>query len=894
MELSSHHFDLDNGLEDLPTQLPALPDFSFNPGASRGPVDQNLGCTLREFSFKPGASLGSDGSLLSPPHSPMAGRTPPARQGHRRYGSELVGGNPKTGEVITVMGTSPTKSEGSVPSPTLAPVNPSRRRGHAHQRSKAISSHDLSMILKPPSPNIQRGNSAPTSPTDFDGKAQTIPEITLDSVQSEGEVELKEEVNIPRVVLEISDPPTPEANTESRPAARARVGFSDTLEFIPRPLSQVSTDTGSTATVRPGHSASGSISSMVSVTNSTIADREVAARFDSLASNRQSDSRPSTAGAILEHTLTSHTPEEEPQSPRRRNSIPLLINFPQAKPGSSANPSPTKTPKRWTFFGLESFASSGSPTKSRPPSSHSTGTGSRTSVLPKSSSEQDPDANANGLEPQSTSGNLTVKKKKQKRVKTWAGSILTRTAKSRSRKKAVRRRSSTPTLPRPKTDEELGDNDEEGFVEAIGAPTPMVTVTEPPSDYSSATEVRPVPDDDAAYPMIDLDAALGPFNTPSARDSEWEAAQKSGTSPRRQLHSAAGMRNFTGPGMHYHRRAESAPALAPFEAGRFGIPRFGSSSTMADVFEEDEEDEDEGGEAASENSGTESPNGSAEMASKDNQSHDSETTPIQEHDIGVAVSKDVYPTNLAERKDSDHSLDIQLPVMKMRSENPVNVLGGYDFAAEDNKTRSYDSDANVSCFWDALDSPAPSPRCLVGNNAGAAAEPTAMNLPGPSFAPSSPYSPSYSSSYPSPRTPVSCDAQRISTAASSVADENNFQSLLMGEPGPEVVRMSFDVPSLTSTNSTMTRDSVFMPPVQPRNMPFHDQRPASFSATAFGRRRSSLAGLSRLISSAHGERSKLNVAVSCDDEPEKKSRFRKAKRFSRILQFWKPKESKHS
>ncbi|RYO77794.1 hypothetical protein DL766_001308 [Monosporascus sp. MC13-8B] len=444
-------------------------------------------------------------------------------------------------------------------------------------------------------------------------------------------------------------------------------------------------------------------------------------------------------------------------------------------------------------------------------------------------------------------------------------------------------------------DDELGNNDEEGFAEAIVTPTPTVTVTEPPSsDYSSATEVRPAPDDDAAYPMIDLDAALGPFNTPSARDPQWEAAQKSGNSPRRQLHSAAGMRNFTGPGMHYHRRAESAPALAPFEAGRFGIPRFGSSSTMADVFEEDEEDEDEGGEAALENSSTKSPSGSTEMASKDEQSHDCETRPIQERDTGVAASKDVYPPNLAERKDSDSSLDIQSPIMKTRAENPANALRGYAFAAEDNNTRSYDSDANFSGFSDALDSPAPSPRCLVGNKAGAAAEPTAMNLPGPSFVPSSPYSASYSSSYPSPRTPVSCDAQRISTAPSSVADENNFQSLLMGEPGPEVIRMSFDVPSLTSTNSTMTRDSIFIPPVQTRNMPFQDERPASFTATAFGRRRSSLAGLSRLISSAHGERSKLNVAVSCDDEPEKKPRVSKAKRFSRIMQFWKPKESKYS
>ncbi|RAL66816.1 hypothetical protein DID88_007599 [Monilinia fructigena] len=58
----------------------------------------------------------------------------------------------------------------------------------------------------------------------------------------------------------------------------------------------------------------------------------------------------------------------------------------------------------------------------------------------------------------------------------------------------------------------------------------------------------------------------------------------------RRMHSAAGMGGFIGPGMHYHRRAESAPEMVPFE-NRFGIHRLGSSSTMADVFEEDEEDD---------------------------------------------------------------------------------------------------------------------------------------------------------------------------------------------------------------------------------------------------------------------------------------------------------------
>ena len=891
LEMSSD--PMDNGLG----RSPALPNFSFNPGATTRPSDQQPGpSALPDFSFNPGVSQVLDNSLLSPPHSPMTPRTIPARQGHRRSGSEFVGGNLRTGDSITVMSTSPTRSEG-FPSPTLAPVNPPPRRGHAHRRSAAISSHDLSLILKPPSPNNHRGSSAPTSPAEFDNKAGSFSEMRRDSSKSESELTTMHKTMAQQSFVVASGPPTPEIRIEPKPTARARVGFSDTLEFIPRPLSLVSTDTGSTVTARPGHSGSGSISSIASITNPTAPDREPPSVPDSPASSKKSGSRPSTAGAVLERTQTLQALEGQPQSPRRRNSIPLLINLPQDDSSSPASPSPAKTPKRWSFFGMDPFASSNSPTRSRPLSSHSTGTMSRTSDTAKSSSEQDvpPNISAPGQRP--ASRNPSVKKKKQRKVKLWAGSILTRTTKARSRKKATRRQCSTPTptppLSRARMREEINDDDEEDFHDAFETPTPTVLVTEPHSpdhspDHSATFQPLPAQEDDASYPMIDLDAALGPFNTPSARDPQWEAAQNAGTPPKRQLHSAAGMRNFTGPGMHYHRRAESAPALAPFEPGRFGIHRFGSSSTMADVFEEDEEDE--GAEASSEKSGIKTRKASAD-SSEDSSDYD--TTPTQERDIGVPASLDTSPVSSVKRKGSGSSLDMQPPGTRVRTETSTGSFHGGLVGEDDFGPYRLRRDTNFSGISDASDSPAPSPRTLVSKSL-APVDMNSVNLPAPSMAPVSPFSTNHSSSFPSPRSPMSYDAQRISTAPSSIADENNFQSLLMGEPGPEVVRMSFEVPSLTSTNSTMTRDSVFMPPVRPRNMPFHDQRPASFTSSAFGRRRSSLAGLSRLISSAHGERSKLSVEVSCDDEPEKKSRTSKTKRFSRIMQFWKPKESKQS
>jgi len=90
----------------------------------------------------------------------------------------------------------------------------------------------------------------------------------------------------------------------------------------------------------------------------------------------------------------------------------------------------------------------------------------------------------------------------------------------------------------------------------------------------------------------------------------------------------------------------------------------------------------------------------------------------------------------------------------------------------------------------------------------------------------------------------------------------------------------------------MTRESAYLgngsgiPPAT-----FRGDRPASVSSAAFGRRRSSLASLSRLISSAHGERSKLSMEISYDNEQGKKPKGSKTKRLSRLMQFWKAKDA---
>ncbi|KAK4105772.1 hypothetical protein N658DRAFT_441292 [Parathielavia hyrcaniae] len=837
-----------------PSRSPALPAFSFNPGAPM-PLTPGL-----------------EGTFLSPPESPSAPNSPrlvPARpggHGHRRGGSEFVGGSIRDGEAITVFNSSPTKPESGMASPLLQPTRP--RRGHAHRRSAAISSHDLASIIVPPANLDAKGSSAPASPAaperlsdrNFEAPGRTIETANGSPIAA------------PELFADVpSDPspPTPRMDQTPKAAVRNRVGFSDTLEYIPRPLSLVSTDTSSTATARPGHSVSGSISSVM--------DREVNPSASS--SQKLSDSRPSTAGAVMERTQSAQEQDSAPRPPRRRGSIPLLGAVPPALPPCPATPSPTRSAKKWSFFGRDSLAA-GSPTRTQPDSPHSTT--SHLSLTERNSAERIVDVVCEGpVETQDMPKPLTKKRsKKKKKVKTWAGSILSRKSKYRHGKQKRR----APTPPPPRHTEPAVDVDD-GVPHVF--PEPEASVSSLAADQSSENgdwaawtfpKAAPTHDEDTSYPMIDLDAALGPFNTPLPRNPEWEAAQRAGGLIKKQLHSAAGLSRFSGPGMHYyHRRAESAPELVPFEGGRFGFRRFGSSSTMADVFEEEEEVEEEDSTGSSTGASTPAAgiSGAEKSEAATKLGDEMQTT---SHDLAQRDNVEASPAKAIQHRTS--GVD-DFPKMAAAALNQL---------ADSDRTEPVLVEPNAP-YVTECGSATPSPRHVFRPTDLAPVEVSPLNLPPASVGPVSPWSTTQSSAIPSPRSPISYDAQCISTAPSSIT-EDNFQSLLMGEPGPEVRISVDDIPSLTSSNSTMTRESLFANNPQARHPPLNElSRPASFTSTAFGRRRSSLASLSRLINSSHGERSKLSIEVSMDSEPEKKAKPSKTKRLSRMMQFWKPKES---
>lgn len=833
----------------------ALPDFSFNPGAALPPQD--------------------NGFLVPPlsPQSPtvISSSSRHGAHGHKRGGSEYVGGSIRDGD--SIMNSSPTRPEFGNINDMQPP--PNRRGRHAHRRSAALSSHDLSIILQPPAVSASmRGSSAPTSPLESTRKEMASiagPAHALKPVESE-----------PALKSAAAHEPEPEPEPQPKPVAeivttgpsptkavpRARVGFSETVEFIPRPLSLISSDTSSTVTARPGHSVSGSISSIMSNTTPITVEKEIKPQSGLSPPRDTTDSRPSTAGAILERTTSTINADNTDISPRRRNSIPTLRQL-QEITTEPAEPSPTKTPKRWSFFGLDPLV-----TKEATPSNEAAAQPECPDVV---------------VVEKATPRSKRKSKKSGKKVKTWAGSILTRKSKPRPRSCIVVNDLAPTDSVTDYPDSLTNRVNQEVEPSPI---TPEITLT--PNEMPTVMLPAPQYDEDSSYPVIDLDAALGPFNTPLPHNPEWEAAQRAAGNTKRRLHSAQGMKGFSGPGMHYHRRAESAPEMVPFESARFSLHRFGSSSTMADVFEEDEEEDGETSSSSSESGsdkeiplptkteGDETPQvmmaGPAAPRQPENDDADAK------HPSSPPASQHASPALTAV-----DTASVQ-PPRSMRSEPSANSLqdgGIYEETSSVQFRMSNLFQGNAS----PANSATPSPRRVLAARDLAPVDISPLQLPSVYHAPISPYSMSHSSSFPSPRSPVSIDAQRISTAPSSLNEETSFQSLLLGQPGPEVRISVDDIPSLTSSNSTMTKESAFTHNAHviiPASL--NGQRPASVSSAAFGRRRSSLASLSRLISSSHGERSKLSMEVTCDNEQVKKAKVSKSKRLSRLVQFWKAKD----
>jgi len=847
---------------------------------------------LPNFSFSSTTSASPESGLSSPPQSPMsptASRPIPSRPaGHRRGGSEFIGGDGKTG-AGSLLSRSPTKGEGYLPPPNPSTsLGPSGgRRGHAHRRSAAISCHDLSMIMKPQSPTaVSVSGSAPTSPSD--GPSALAFANSLDNVM-QSTSETTKLIDIEATV----DP----AVTPPRQPKTTRVGFSDNIEFIPRPLSLVSSDASSTVTLRQGHSISDSLSSIVSI--SAPSPPSKAHRSLPNAARKNDDHRPSTAGPLLGST-NSQDCFFETQASRRRNSDPTTT---EEAHSSDVPLTPRTASKRYFFFGHDSLSGDVSPNRSRPVSAASSDKvrhvlGSSAPSSPELRSTEPLACSFKEMPKLARKPSVARKpSKKQKKVKSWAGSILSRKAKPRSQKhKSLSRRSPTPPM---RNYEPTTYNTMESPHPSVTEEAEQITIGEvsgqnsTPNVQTNFANWKPrhvaSQDDESMSPIIDLDAALGPFNTPTGHDLDWEASQKSFGSTKRRMHSAAGMKNFKGPGLHYHRRAESAPEMVAFDNPRFGLHHIGSSSTMEDVFEEEEEDEDW------EEVKTVSRKGST-IRTED------------EEASGLGIEIKVVDAESGHDNVMDWTMDQGSLWQRglKRKTSALSDVEGLQTASSMNSIRSV-SPLREAFTMDDLDPPPrirddsiitrplSSPRSSMSSmtpplRACNAKELSPVDIQfyttqPPYLTPTTPNS-TLQSPFPSPRSPISYDTQRLSTAPSSIMDEPGFNPLWLGGPGPEIRMSVDDVPSLASSNSTMTRESMVNPAFG--NPQFRNgQRSASLSSPSASHKRSSIASLSRLLNSSHGEKSKLSIEERAPESPDEKKQS-KGKRISRMMQFWKP------
>lgn len=841
--------DRDRGLQEHPRNRSKPQQLSISP--------------LPPFEFHP-----SETESLTPPTGSPA-RSPRNRAsvsthagGHRRNGSEFIGGNGRLGGQ-GLLSASPTKGEWALPTPPCARTPPlGNRARHAHRRSGAISSHDVAKIIKPA--NESKGTSAPTTPSR--ASAPSEPQCPVGEITGGGDDMMSQ--------TRSSSPPI-HRGTASETLPRARVGFSETVEFIPRPLSTISSETSSSlSTILAGHSVTGSITSIVSA--GAHSPPPARSGLNIMLEKDPLGPRPHTANPMLSVPKQDLPFAETAVSPERASSSLAAERPPAAGRGSTADIQPHESTSSISKPFLQDADHTQRPTQggNREPSEPET-----LRLFPGSSIA------TGSTRPRKSPERKVVKR--QRKVKSWAGSILSRKPGRReTNDQRITRRSPTPPPSKLSQEDEFSLDDinfDEDTTCVIRTPSddgskPPMTSNQiaawKPREWSTASE------SDGSAAVLDLDLMIGTANaTDSGADGD-EPGSRGFLVARRRMHSSGATGGFSGPGMHYHRRADSLPEMAAVNYHAFGFPSSSSSPVMADVFEEEEDDDKHSG-----------------KDEKDIAQEDVKPESVMARDLGDQMgeiactqSNHSLATGVEKSGEGDQPLPTaQVGPERLNSSPRTEVVPGEYGAVEivnpDDEPRAF-SAAN------ATTKPTNSPFFPVDpfhNRPASAPIDFAIRRPGLTFA--TPES-SCISSPDFSRT--SFDTPRMHTATSSITDRVTLGSCRTGETGPSIRGSVDDVPSLTSSASMLSgRASRFS---RHRGNRIELDRPPSLSAEAdhayhgTAGKRSSLASLSRLVGSSYGEKSKLHIEEHVQPDTAEKTEKKKGNRISRMMRFWKSKE----
>ena len=855
-------------------------DFSGPPAAVARTKPARLSFNaLPAFDFSPAAASTNE-TTLNAPRSPTR-RTPPAHGlvGHRRNGSEYVGGDIINGGPMLVS-TSPKKDltdsssgsnlvdttacieqiSSSIHNARLGPPPTRRGHGHAHKRSGAISSHDLSMILKP---SVEaKADSAPTTPSDPIFKAPNPPELDRSTSQP----------ILSGTTSNVSNSTRDQGNAREGEQLPLRTRFSERLEYIPRPLSTISSETSSSmSTIRANHSVANSISSIVSgvhssppaSTNTSKAHVTSAHQIPptSRASATQNDSE-SVSGPLDAESLKLETGINRPSS-APSGGEPSHGNWTPEEAEATESYSPLKPTYR--SLGQPSSVSRAQPAGYEGPNTY------QLDEMPLSKINLPSVRPWTSPEPRIT--------KRQGKGKSWAG-LLSRKAKDQEvADEDDQRRPQTLRQGYSASDKDLFldeidfDEDTTCIIES-GLPytpsNPNIQTNYPPW---KPRESSPLSDYGTSISVLDIDAAMNSLEEPGFGPSFDKVVGGTSIAGPRRMHSSGTTGGFAGPGMHYHRRTESAPEMDVFDRSRFGFPRLGSNPAMA--IEEEEEGEDEGNAAPA-------PLDTASISDVD-QGHKDNAPELSVNIIEKEKMID-QPMRRSQPRYFQASLtDHQQlgPAIRLDNQNEashVEIVEAHEEPRFSVITKSSDeSTITPTLSSDPLDSH-PTP-------------PT-VNYPMPTsaFAYSTSDVPSLISSPDFAKT--SFDGPRMHTANSSITDRTTLSSSRAGDHSSGIHGSIDDVPSLTSSASTMSAH----PPRFSISGKSTADRSSSLSAAVLPRtqttsahKRLSLASLSRLTGGSYS-RSKLNIAESAPADNLERTEKKKGKRISRMMKFWKSKD----
>lgn len=904
MARSRDHDSLDSGALCLqpPTYHSPEPNppfvFPFEPekkdAGSSGHTSSNLDRSLRTqpvnrskpqqlsisplppFEFHPSTGDNSTAGSTSPSRSPRNRTSFPIHAGgHRRNGSEFIGGDSRSGG-LGLQSTSPTKGEGVLPTPSSARTPPlGNRPRHAHRRSKAISSHDVSNITKLPKEN--RGSSAPTTPAMEYAPSESQPPSENPGTKIMSTTSRENSLT----------PPRHRGTTSFEGLSRPRVGFSDTVEFIPRPLSTISSETSSSlSTILASHSVTGSMTSIVSAgAPSPPSMKSVRAASETMFPRDTPQSRPRTASPTLSSfregfpfAETIVTPERPWSSSAAERPLVVDTVSNSSTAGEGFTDESQIQDSESSIFRLSpQYSEQGQILRNL---------GTEEPLEPQPLRRLPAfSPGAEFIRPRTSPEPKAVRR--QRKVKSWADSILLRKAgRPEINDNDIARRPPTPTPPKPTLEDQfcLDDiNFDEDTTCVIHTPIDHVADSPVSSTQVPAWKSRtyvPGPELDDSANVLDLDAVIGTRSTIDIGTDADDFTSRGFSVARRRMHSSGATGGFSGPGMHYHRRADSLPEMAAINYHVFGFPSLGGNPIMADVFEEEEDDDKHTLNNAGKTVAKEEP---------DSGSYIVRGLGVEIGDIGGKESTTTVTEEAKGYGEADHPLSPARPEHEISNSTPRSEVAPEEYSAieivhADEEPRGFDTVkvANKSTLSPVfpidplLQRPASAPIDFAIRRFGLAyATPDSSCVSSPDF------------------NRTSFDTPRMHTANSSITDRATLGSCRTGETGLSMRGSVDDVPSLTSSASM----------VSARTPRFSRQRgnrtdvdlPSSLIERGSGSqgvasKRSSLASLSRLVGSSYGEKSKLHIEEHIQPDISEKPEKKKGNRISRLMRFWKSKE----